>query len=341
MALQVISAGKVKARPLSWLWRDRVPLGAVTIIAGDGGLGKSLLTCELAATLSRGELKGHLHGEPAPSLILSAEDDAETTITPRLMAAGADLSLVHVSADTEEPFTLPNDRDALAEAVETLGVRLVILDPLVAFLSHSVDAYKDQSVRRALAPLDALARASGVAVVAIMHVNRRDTSDASARFSGSPAFRNAARSALVFGADPSDPEGRDGPHRVLAQNKANLTRPGLSSLACRIEGATVRAGEVEIETARLRFTGESATTADELIGTPAARIPSPAMQFLSDTLADGPRLAGELEHEAAAQGITRQMLRTANRRLGVTTRYRGDLKAHEWSIPAEVGPIPT
>src|SRR5208337_4126869 len=247
----------------------------VTILAGDGGLGKSLLTCELAARLSRGELDGALAGEGTPTLIVSAEDDAETTIKPRLMAAGADLSLVHIAADAATPFTLPDDQNALTETVQALGVRLVVLDPVVAFLSGRVDAHKDQSVRRALAPLAGLSRALGVAVVAVLHVNRRDTSDASARFSGSPAFRNAARSALVFGADPTDPDGKDGPNRVLAQNKANLTRPGLTSLSCRIDGARVGDG---IETARMTFKGESTITADQLVESPAVA-QSPAMRF--------------------------------------------------------------
>jgi hypothetical protein len=276
MTLETRSAASVEARRLAWLWTDRIPLGAVTILAGDGGLGKSLLTCELAAQLSRGGIAGDLIGKPAPTLILSAEDDAETTIKPRLMAAGADLGLVHVATDTGEPFTLPNDQQALGETVQTLGVRLIVLDPLVAFLSTKVDAHKDQSVRLALAPLATLARQLNVAILAILHVNRRDTSDSSARFSGSPAFRNAARSALMFGADPADPDGREGPNRVLAQNKANLSRPGLRSLACRIESVTVDG----LETARLRLMGESTTTADELVET-RSETHSPAMRFLA------------------------------------------------------------
>jgi len=337
MTLATRNAASIEARRLDWLWTDRIPLGAVTILAGDGGLGKSLLTCELAARLSRGELAGALGGEGASSLIVSAEDDAETTIKPRLMAAGADLSLVHVAADTGQPFTLPDDQPALIETVQTLGVRLVILDPVVAFLSGRVDAHKDQSVRRALAPLAALSRSLGVAVVAVLHVNRRDTSDASARFSGSPAFRNAARSALVFGADPADPDGKDGPNRVLAQNKANLSRPGLTSLACRIDSATVGDG---ITTARMVFRGDSTTTADQLVGSHTIT-QSPAMRFLSDALADGPRLAGELIAEAAELGLSEWKLKTARKHLRVQSRHRGDLDAWEWSIPVDVGPIPS
>jgi len=282
MTLDIRSAESIEARRLEWLWTDRIPLGAVTILAGDGGLGKSLLTCELASQLSRGNVAGELQGQPAPTLILSAEDDAETTIKPRLMASGADLSLVHIASD----IALPGDEHALVEAVQARGVRLIVLDPLVAFLGTRVDAHKDQSVRVALAPLAKLAQENGLAILAILHVNRRDTSDSSARFSGSPAFRNAARSALVFGADPADPDGREGPNRVLAQNKANLSRPGLRSVACRIESATVEG----IDTARIHLGGESTTTADELVESGRiAASQSPADAFLADALADGPR----------------------------------------------------
>lgn len=332
-------AADVRPEGLRWLWRDRIPLGKLTLLAGDGGLGKSTLTIALAAQLSHGSLDGELKGEAAGTLILSTEDDAADTIVPRLMAAGADLSRVHVQAEDPEsgyaPVSLPDDQEALVDVVETLGVRLVVFDPLTAFLSERVDSFKDQSVRRALGPVTAFARQRGVAVVGIMHLNRREGAEVSSRISGSSGFRNAARSVLIFGADPDDPEAPDGSRRVIAQEKANLSRPGLASVVCRIEGATVRAANgASIETSRLVIVGNSTASARDVLarrGADRAEDRSQAEVFLMEALANGARLSREVEGEGAPLGLTPKMLRTARQKLGVVVSQRG--RAWWWELP--------
>ncbi len=132
-----------------------------TLLVGREKLGKSTLTAELAARLSRGTLEGDLRGTHAATLIVTYEDSAGRTIKPRLMAAGADLSRVHrVSAQRDggaDLVTLPADVDSVAALAAETEARLVIVDPLSASLGADVDGHRDQDIRRALAPLVALA----------------------------------------------------------------------------------------------------------------------------------------------------------------------------------------
>lgn len=333
----IIRASEGNARRLEWLWHDRIPSGSITLLVGDGGLGKSLLTVELAARLSRGELEGEQYGRAAASLLLSVEDDSETTIKPRLLAANADLSHVHYLQDDAAGgglLTLPDDHATLSEWVAELNIKLVVFDPLTAFLSERVDSYKDQSVRRVLGPLAAFARQWDVAFLGVMHVNRRDTADSSARISGSSAFRNAARSALIFGTDPSDPEGKDGPRRVVAQNKANLTRPGQASLSLEISEAKVTGTEGdEITAARIRFVGDCMTTADALLSSTKREL-SDAERFLAGYLADGPRPSTDLLAVGGEHGFSHQNLRTASKHLGVISKRNG--AGWEWVLPTDI-----
>ncbi len=151
------SFAAIHAEPTRWLWDRRIPLGAATLLVGREKLGKSTLTAELAARLSRGTLEGDLRGTHAATLIVTYEDSAGRTTKPRLMAAGADLSRVHrVSAQRDggaDLVTLPADVDSVAALAAETEARLVIVDPLSASLGADVDGHRDQDIRRALAPL--------------------------------------------------------------------------------------------------------------------------------------------------------------------------------------------
>jgi len=157
-------AADVEPESPRWWWQGRIPLGSVSLLAGREGLGKSTVSTELGAQATRGELTGDLHGKPAHVVYASAEDSPETTIVPRLLAAGADLdrvSLLEVvyrddGAELPGALTLPDDTPALADAVREADARLLVLDPLVSYLPGEVNAHRDQHVRRVLAPLAAL-----------------------------------------------------------------------------------------------------------------------------------------------------------------------------------------
>ena len=218
-------ASSIRCERVRWLWRGRVPLGAVTVIAGQQGLGKSTTTIELAARLTRGELPGDLAGRPSSVLLVTLEDHLSSVVKPRLLAAGADVDrvpIVTVKVDgLDDLVTLPDDISAIEERVREHDARLLIVDPIVAALSGNIDAYRDHEVRRAFAPLAQLAERCDLAVVAVMHLTKAQTGDLLGRVSGSVAFTAAARSVLAFARDPDDPGGDTGDNRVIVHVKSN------------------------------------------------------------------------------------------------------------------------
>lgn len=220
--LVVTTASQVQRESVRWLDDGRVPMGLVTILAGTGGLGKSQWTCLIAGKLSIGEF-----GEPGHTLIATAEDSPETTVVPRLEAVQANLDYIHflhiqTKEGDEDGIRIPDDLDQVEEMMRILGVRLLVIDPLVAHLPMQIDSHKDQSVRRALAPLYRLAKENEAAVIALMHLNKAEGVSRINRISGSTGFRNAARSVLFLENDPDDPLGEEGNRRVLIHNKCNV-----------------------------------------------------------------------------------------------------------------------
>jgi RecA-family ATPase len=205
-----------------------VPLGKLTVLDGDPGLGKSTLTLGMAAALSRGTgLPGgsDLQG-PADVVIVSLEDGVADTIRPRLEAADGDLARIHVITSIGPEQRIPSVPDDLGEmepVIAERGVKLVILDPLMGALSAGVNAHRDQDVRRALAPLAAMAQRTGAAIVIVRHLNKAEEKSAIYRGGGSIGIIGAARVGLLVARDP-DATSPDDPRRVLAVAKCNLAR---------------------------------------------------------------------------------------------------------------------
>ncbi len=339
-------ASSIQPEATRWLWAGRVPLGAVTLLAGRQGLGKSTLTCELAARVSRGQLD--LAG-PAAVLLVSFEDHAARTIRPRLSAAGADLSRVHlIDAERDglaDLVSLPGDVEGIAEAARRHGARLLIVDPLVASLaSGEINAHRDQDVRRALAPLSQLAEDADLAVLCAIHFNKAAGTDVLARISGSTGFTAAARSVLAFGADPADSDGERGPRRVLAHSKSNLS-PLAPSLAYRLMPTIVEAADGSaIEQARLVSHGECDAVASELLDSHAGANRSDlddAIEWLTDALHPPGtwRSSRDLKGEAKLASYSERTLKRAKQQLDVQDRSGGFPRRTEWSLPS-VGPRP-
>ena len=204
----------VPPRPVEWLWPGWIPLGKLTVLDGDPGVGKSTLLLDLAARLSRdGVMPDGAVGPVGASLILSAEDGEEDTIKPRLAAAGGVaeriFTLPAVRGDDGEmrPPEVPLDLPAIEAAVRQYGARLLVIDPLMAYLTGA-DAGSDQDVRRALFKLARLAERRSFAVVCLRHLSKVGGDKAIYRGGGSIGIVAAARSGLVVAADPDDPDRR-------------------------------------------------------------------------------------------------------------------------------------
>ena len=217
----------VQAEPVEWIWRGYLPEGKLTILDGDPGTGKSLIATDLAARVTTGREMpdGDGGGAPGGVVYLCCEDGLADTVKPRLEVAKADSKKIIVFESVRDAGgatrlpSIPEDLGHLEAVVDEIGARLVIVDPLFAYLSARSDSNSDPHVRRALTPLARLADNKGVAVLAIRHFNKNENQKALYRGGGSIAFTALARVALLVGQDPTDPDAR-----VLAVAKCNLER---------------------------------------------------------------------------------------------------------------------
>jgi hypothetical protein len=318
-----VLASELKPRAVQWLWWPFVPLGKITAVAGQMGQAKSLWTIWLTAGVTRGQ--GLNLGRPGSVLILSAEDDYEDTTVPRLIAVKTDLKRVHFLPD----FIL--DADGLQRRCEEIGdVRLVVVDPLSAYLGEKVDSWKTQHVRRALEPVRRLAQERAIAVVVVQHLNRRgETPDALARIADSQGIPALARSVLVWGPSPHDPDGDRGSLKVLTRAKTNLAR-GSASVAFRIEEAVIVDG---IKAPRLVHAGESDACAEDVTANQDTRTQTAeAMAFLAEHLTDGPREVESVKAAAEVADISPKCLRVARERLCRSYRPGGNQGPYVWEL---------
>lgn len=313
----------VEPEVIDWISRGRLARGKITILDGDPGLGKSTVLADWIARITTGQpFPGDAARPPAGAVILSAEDGLSDTIRPRLAAAGADLARVYAltgvptdDGEAERLPALPDDLAAIEGAIRENGAALLTIDPLMAYLGSDVNSFRDQDVRRALAPLTALAERTGVAVVIVRHLNKAPGGSPLYRGGGSIGIIGAARCGLLLAADPDDPE-----RRILASTKSNLALPP-ASLTFRL--APVPGTDV----ARVEWLGESAHTAGALLSPPANEeergVLGEAREFLRNVLAGGRRPANDVTHEAEGLGIAKATLRRAKKALGVEAEREG------------------
>jgi archaellum biogenesis ATPase FlaH len=339
---------EVKETTLRWLWHGYLPEGKLVMLDGDPGLGKSTVTLDLAARLSRGDfapdgldLNG---GVPAATLLLSVEDDMSDTVVPRLRVAGADMGRIATipipmaAIGVPAPFTLPTSIDELKDAIKEANAKLVVIDPLMAFLDEEVNTHKDASVRNALTSISQLAADTGATIVLVRHLNKdAGSSNALYRGAGSIAFGAAARSVLVVGKDPSD-EGSV----VLAQVKGNLAKRGSApSLKFRVEEPSE-----DVELPVIVWQGRSEHAADDLLRPADSRRFSPdrdrAKEFIRRTLADGGIPVKEYKRRASDAGISDSTLKRAGQQLGlrherIRDKRTGETIRWEVSLPTKSG----
>jgi AAA domain len=238
--LQITWADTITPEPVRWGWihhdQGRMALGSLAVAAGREGCGKSQFGIWLAAQITNGTLPGLLFGKPRRVLIVATEDSWKHTIVPRLMAAGANRSMVgRVDAISEgdEALTisLPKETSLLEVEINKHDVALVILDPMLSAITADLDSYRVRDMRSAIEPLVAVADRTGCLMLGIAHFNNGNGTDVATLLSGSHAFRDIPRA--IFGFAKTKTE------RVLSQVKNSLGRDDLPSFAYTIEEATV------------------------------------------------------------------------------------------------------
>lgn len=263
--LNVSPLSTVKTRRVEWVYSDRIPLRTGTILAGQGGIAKSTIISEIVARATLGQLPGTFHGTPINVGMISPEDDDESVLVPRLMAAGTDLSRVFnlsriiVTEGERSWTTLPNIQDdlpALGRVIADNQIRLLIVDPLVSIMVGNSISQSD--VRRNFDPLSSLAADQEFALLAVAHFGKSGER-AGDRLSGSHAFRDVARSLIVAAID------EDTQQRILTVEKSNYS-PLLPSDAYTVESVDVRLDDGHVQSiGRAHLIGASDLTVQDLM----------------------------------------------------------------------------
>jgi hypothetical protein len=314
-----VTLANVAPEHVNWVWPGRLPAGKLATLDGDPGLGKSTLVLDIAARITNGGPMpdGHELAGPADVIVMSAEDGMADTIRPRLDAAGADVSRVHVFASVTyaddhgrlqtRPPSIPADIDALEHEVARTGAALVVIDVLNAFLAGTVDSYRDQDVRRVLHRLAIAAEHTGAVIVVLRHLSKSGGDKAIYRGGGSIGIIGAARVGLIVGIDPGDPN-----RNVLAVVKSNLAAIP-KALAYQLVDAA------EHGCARVLWLGTVDYRANDLVGAPNTGQPEDldASGALTQILASGPLWVKQAQDAMAEAGFTKEQTRRAKEKLNV------------------------
>jgi putative DNA primase/helicase len=324
-----------------WLDRGRVPLGTVTILDGDPGVGKSSISFDYAARLTRGRempdgKHGALYGQPSGVVILSAEDDPSYTIRPKLELMGADVDRIVLLQGIEDKRgeRLPNlgDLDAIETAVGDVNAKLIIVDPFMAYLPRGKNAYRDQDMRALLTPISKLAARLDVAVLVIRHLikgtGERVNVAALYRGGGSIGIAGAARSVLLVAGDQS--------RGVLVAVKGNLSQRPKGLQFRLVSKGEDGSNDEDREPPIVEWCGEVDDRADDLV---RARTDDEqplkveeATDWLRTRLAKGPVAAKTLREEAEKDGIAWRTLERAKANMKVKAGRKGR-PDWAWELP--------
>lgn len=322
MKLEITKASDVTVKQVEWLWYPYIPYGKVTVLQGDAGDGKSTFILKLAAMLTRGEPMPFTDGagnKPVNVIYQSTEDDADDTIVPRFIKAGGDTDRLLFINEKEQYLSFSDER--LLEAIRQTNAKLIILDPLSAYIGESTSINSANEVRRQFRPLIDIAKEQGCAIVIVHHMNKAIGQKALNRGVGSVDIVGAARSVLLVARTDKDrPD-----ERILAQVKSNLAPTGNAILF------TVDEGGIE-------WREETARTADEVLGNvfAAAGRPDEQMQRAKETLSailtDGiPKPQSEVMEKLKAVGVGESTAKKAKALLGVQSVKQG--VRWFWTLP--------
>lgn len=287
------AASEVRPRRVYWLWEPRVPRGALTLLAGMPGVGKSLVSLDMAAQVTRGETTMQA-GTPRCVLIYATEDAKAHVIVPRLIAAGANLDYVHFvevaerdarGVESGSTLVLPIDQDLLADAITLTSALLVVFDPLMSVTNPKKSANQDRELRESLEPLAAVLENTGCTGIGLAHFRKAGGSTVD-RIMGGRAFVGVARSVLVAVAD------QDAGENVLSLEKSNYGGLGTPGLRYRVR------------TVPVKVDGDDGVTDDQ---------ETPCVEWLGETDSDGADhvreiLEGNPETKSAAQDAAAWLL---------------------------------
>ena len=320
-----------------WAWKDRIPVGGVTLIPGREGEGKTALVGHLCARWTRGDLPGEREGCPADVIYIGNEDDRATVLVPRLIAAGADLDrFLFVDMPNGGSFSVSIDTEALIAAAEGLDVVAVIVDPLDAHLGVQ-DSHRKAEVQGAIGRLAVLTQHLRCAGIGIAHFNKGDARDVLRKVVGSVGLTTSVRSVLAVGPHPEQPEAE----KVAVLSKANMTdKSAVPAVRFRVEGTTVDHPDGgTVDTARVVMLGEQYGLDPDSILTAAENDDDhrDVVSVLADVLADGPMWAKDVFDAMAGAGFSKDQAKRAKAKLRIVTRKVGkpgdSEQGWQWVLP--------
>lgn len=309
---RLINMNDIEAEEIEWLWEGFIPLGKLTILHGDPGKGKTMAMLNIIAALTTGRDMFSPPGspqvrEPVNVIYQTAEDGLADTIKPRLLEAGADCSRVFFIDDSEKALCMSDER--LEMAIADIGAKLVVLDPLQAFLGARVDMHRANEVRPKMKHLSDMANRYRCAMVLVGHLNKMTGASADYRGLGSMDFMAAARSVILCAKSKDDPD-----IRVLVPTKSSLIYEH-TSVAFRLS-----------KESGFEWIGECDVTADELLSNALKKgyKHNDAIEFLLDQLSEQMIPSTELYDRAEQCGISQKTLRNAMKELGVRAMKDGN-----------------
>jgi putative DNA primase/helicase len=325
--LGMVCLADVEAEHVEWLWFPYIPVGKLTLIEGDPGVGKSWLVLAIATAIAAGRgLPGAGISEPRNVLLLSAEDGLGDTIRPRLDSMYADCT--RIFAFNRAVVFDDSGLLELEAVIAECRPGLVLVDPMVAYLGAGIDMHKANETRVVMAALARLAEKHSCAIVGVRHLSKAMGGKTIYRGIGSIDFTAACRSVLLVGADPDDKH-----KRAVVQIKNNLAAFGEPM-------------GYEIRDDSFYWTGATGLTAERILSNSSEQEEKTALEeavgYLRESLTEGDRDAKEISSDARALGISLRTLERARRELGIKALQNRSadqrrVSGWRWTLPENNG----
>lgn len=316
-SVSMICMNDVEQTEVDWLWYPYIPFGKLTIVQGNPGEGKTFFAMRLAAACTNQKYLPDMEPfEPFNMIFQTAEDGLGDTVKPRLLSSGADLQRVLVIDDTENPLTLADDR--IEKAIRENNARLMVIDPLQAFLGANVDMNRANEVRPVFRKLADIAQSTGCAIVMIGHLNKASGTQSTYRGLGSIDIAAVVRSILFVGKVKDDPT-----TRVIVHEKSSLAPPG--------QALAFSLGDQK----GFRWIGAYDISAEDLLaggeGTKAELKQEQAMKLIYEFLSEGREVSvADLNKEAIERGISERTVRMV--RNSMKNKLESERRGKDWWV---------